>query len=258
MFFEPISYCKYLLKSSNQHGVHSPFVYDFVTKCLYKKTLGSSVSSYKLFLKTLQASEEIIDVADFGAGSKIFKSNSREIAKIAKVASINKKHAFLLMRMIPYFNLKNCLELGTSLGVGAYCIAKSNDNVSLTTIEGCPNTAKVAQKQLRSFGIKNVSVEVGMFEQILPRLVTNQKYDLVLFDGNHTKEATWSYFDTLLTSKHNDSIFIFDDIHWSKGMTEVWEQIKMHPEVTVTIDLFKWGIVFFRKEQRKEHFTIRF
>ena len=56
---------------------------------------------------------------------------------------------------------------------------------------------------------------------------------------------------------HNDSVFIFDDIHWSKGMEEAWEEIKAHPRVRVTIDSFFWGIVFFRQEQEKEHFTIR-
>ena len=40
-------------------------------------------------------------------------------------------------------------------------------------------------------------------------------------------------------------------------MTETWHIIKQHPKVTVTIDIFHLGIVFFRKEQAKEHFTIR-
>ena len=33
------SYLKFLLKSTNEHGVHSPFVYNFVTRCLYNKQL---------------------------------------------------------------------------------------------------------------------------------------------------------------------------------------------------------------------------
>jgi hypothetical protein len=43
----------------------------------------------------------------------------------------------------------------------------------------------------------------------------------------------------------------------SKSMTEAWDIIKQHPQVTVTIDTFFWGVVFFRKEQLKEHFVIR-
>ena len=40
-------------------------------------------------------------------------------------------------------------------------------------------------------------------------------------------------------------------------MEEAWEIIKNHPKVTVTIDTFQWGIVFFRSEQVKENFIIR-
>ena len=65
------------------------------------------------------------------------------------------------------------------------------------------------------------------------------------------------YFEALLPKATNDTVFIFDDIYWSKGMTEAWETIKQHPKVTVTVDTFFWGFVFFRKEQAKEHFTIR-
>jgi hypothetical protein len=66
-----------------------------------------------------------------------------------------------------------------------------------------------------------------------------------------------AYFDLLLTTITNDSVWIFDDIQWSPEMEEAWEVINNHPKVTVTIDTFQWGFVFFRYEQEKEHFVIR-
>ena len=83
-----------------------------------------------------------------------------------------------------------------------------------------------------------------------------QIFDLVYFDGNHSKKATLDYFEALLPTISNDSVWIFDDIHWSADMEEAWEIIKKHPKVSVTIDTFQWGIVFFRAEQEKEHFII--
>ena len=80
---------------------------------------------------------------------------------------------------------------------------------------------------------------------------------MVYFDGNHQKAATLEYFQHCLQFVNNESFFIFDDIHWSKEMESAWEEIKKHPKVKVTIDTFQWGIVFFRKEQEKEHFIIR-
>ena len=47
MLFIAISYLKFLLKSTNQHGVHSPFVYNLVTKCFYKKKDSNAWSLFK-------------------------------------------------------------------------------------------------------------------------------------------------------------------------------------------------------------------
>jgi predicted O-methyltransferase YrrM len=82
-------------------------------------------------------------------------------------------------------------------------------------------------------------------------------YDLIYFDGNHSQQATLQYFEDLLPTITNHSVWIFDDIHWSTDMEATWEVIKKHPKVTVTIDTFYWGFVFFRFEQVKEHFVIR-
>ena len=67
------------------------------------------------------------------------------------------------------------------------------------------------------------------------------------------------YFNAAIKKVNTESILIFDGIHKSKDMEASWEKIKMHKEVKLTIDLYKLGIVFFRKEQlEKENFTIRF
>jgi predicted O-methyltransferase YrrM len=106
--------------------------------------------------------------------------------------------------------------------------------------------------------LNNIKAEVTEFSAYLKtfdfRLST---FDLIYFDGNHSKKATLDYFEMLLPTINNQSVWIFDDIHWSKDMEEAWEIIKTHSKVTVTIDTFQWGMVFFRYEQPKEHFVIR-
>jgi len=57
---------------------------------------------------------------------------------------------------------------------------------------------------------------------------------------------------------NNNTIFIFDDIHWSDGMENAWKYIKANTRTTLTIDLFFVGIVFVKSELSKEDFTIRF
>ena len=41
-------------------------------------------------------------------------------------------------------------------------------------------------------------------------------------------------------------------------MEEAWAAIKAHTKVTVTIDLFHFGLVFLRKEQQREDFVLRY
>lgn len=258
MLFKIRSYLKFLWNSKNQHGVHSPFVFDLVTKCFYDKKSKSEYAILKQYRKSLIKNKDFIEVTDFGAGSKVFKSNKREISKIAKTAGISAKRAQLLFRITNYFQPENILELGTSLGLATSALSMGNSNGKITTLEGCPETQKLCQLQLQKFNINNVKTINTKFEDYLTtQNLQPTTYQLIYFDGNHSKKATLANFKLLLPTTTNNSVWIFDDIHWSKDMEEAWEMIKNHPKVTVTIDTFQWGIVFFRVEQEKEHFVIR-
>lgn len=251
-----IAYIKFLLRSTNQHGVHSPFVYDLVTKCFYDKKKYSAYDKIIAYKNELLKNQTKINVTDLGAGSHIIKTNERIVAKMAKNAGSTKSRAKLLYRLIKYLEPKNILELGTSMGIATYSMHLANKNNSITSIEGCPNISRFTNENLKNNDVNNVNIKTGDFKDVLQDLNQNS-YDLIYFDGNHQKQATIDYFEIMLPTAHNDTVFIFDDIYWSKGMTEAWETIKNHPQVTVSIDTFFWGFVFFRKEQPKEHFTIR-
>lgn len=258
-----VAYFKFLWRSTNQHGVHSPFVYNLVTRCFYDRKEYEAYKIIQNYRNRLLKNHKSIRVKDFGAGSRIFSSEERKISAIAKNSGITSKRARLLYRIVTYLKVKNVLELGTSLGIGSMAIA-AKKQVQLTTLEGCPATAKVAGDYFAEFGMKNIQLIVGEFEEILPELKKKRTgipadpaIDLIYFDGNHQKEATLAYFEELLPLIHNDSVFIFDDIHWSADMEEAWTDIKNHPRVKVSIDTFYWGLVFFRREQEKEHFVIR-
>ena len=253
------SYISFLNNSTNQHGVHSPFVYDLVTNCFYgkKKELNEEFNQIQSYRQALLQNKKTIKITDFGAGSRVFKSNIRKVSAITKNAGISNKRAKLLIKLVQNFQPSSILEIGTSLGIGTACLSLGNSDSKITTLEGCTETAKIAKNYFKKFNLDNIKVEIGDFKDTLPKELHNKKYDLIYFDGNHQKEATINYFEQCLKSSHNDSIFIFDDIHWSKGMEKAWNYIKNHTKVTVSIDTYQWGFVFFRKEQPKEHFTIR-
>ncbi|MES2748543.1 MAG: class I SAM-dependent methyltransferase [Bacteroidota bacterium] len=252
------SYLRFLYNSKNQHGVHSPFVFNLVTKCFYDKKKYPEYSILKNYRKSLLQNKTTIEVTDFGAGSKVFKSNTRAINQIAKNAGISSKRSELLFRMVRYFQPISILEIGTSLGLATSALSLGNKNAKITTLEGCPNTLNQCQLQLQKFNINNVKCINSEFESHL-KTINHQPttFNLIYFDGNHSKQATLHYFEALLPTISNETVWIFDDIHWSPDMEAAWKIIQNHPKVTVTIDTFQWGIVFFRTEQKKEHFTIR-
>jgi len=258
MLFQIKSYLKFLWDSKNEHAVHSPFVFNLLTKCFYDKKEKPEYQILRNYRKSLLENKNFIEVTDFGAGSKVFKSNRRQISKIASTAGISPKKAELLFRVVNYFKPENILEIGTSLGLATSALALGNPKAKVITLEGCPQTANIAQNQLDEFNCKNVENVISEFESFLiSENLQATHYNLIYFDGNHSKKATLAYFDLLLSTITNDSVWIFDDIHWSAEMEEAWEIIKQHPKVIVTIDTFQWGFVFFRREQKKEHFVIR-
>lgn len=254
------AYLKFLLHSKSEHGIHSPFVFDLITKCFYNNSNYSEYSILKNYRKALLENKNTIEVTDFGAGSRVFKSNTRPISAIAKNAGISPKNAQLLFRITQYFQPETILEIGTSLGLATSALAlgtKTLDPKSkITSLEGCPNTLGIAKTQLEKFNLNSVQLIATEFSNYLNAFGKQQNWKLIYFDGNHSKKATLAYFEILLSTATNDSVWIFDDIHWSKDMEEAWKIIQNHPKVTVTIDTFQWGLVFFRQEQMKEHFII--
>lgn len=262
MLFQIKSYLKFLWHSKNEHAVHSPFVFNLITKCFYDTKSKLEYQVLKEYRNSLLENKNTIEVTDFGAGSKVFKSNTRQICQIAKTAGISPKRAELLFRITNYFQPKSILELGTSLGLATSALTLGNTKAKITTLEGCLNTIAMAKKMFQVSGFKFpsnniefVTTEFNNYLQICN--LQSAIYNLIYFDGNHSKKATLDYFELLLPTICNETLWIFDDIHWSPEMEEAWEVIKKHPKVTVTIDTFQWGIVFFRQEQPKEHFVIR-
>lgn len=253
------NYIKHILNAKSRHGTHSPFVYRVVDEVIYDFSAKEAYADLENLRKQLLKDERVITVTDLGAGSHINNQKQKAVKSIAKNALKPKKLAQLLYRLAKEFKPKQILELGTCLGLTSAYFAKALPQAKVVSMEGCPQTAKIAKENWQKLGINNVEVIVGNFDETLaPFIAQQQNLDFVFIDGNHRKEATLNYFNLCLPKVHEHSVLVFDDIYWSKGMQQAWEQIKAHPQVSVSIDLFWIGLVFFRKGQAKQDFKIRF
>jgi len=255
------SYFKYLLRSGNEHSIHSPFLFELYTKVIKnKKETHPDYSYLKSLRKELLASNEEIEILDLGAGSRVNKSNLRKIKTIAKNAEKPERFGKLFHRLIRHFQPESILELGTSLGLTTLYMAKAKPEANILSFEGCPETARIAQRNFQKSNVGTIEVILGNIDETLPEALKKlpNGLDYAYFDANHRYEPTVRYFEDCLPYAKNDTLFIFDDIYWSEEMTQAWEYIKAHPQVTLTVDLFWIGLVFFRKEQVKEDFVLRF
>jgi predicted O-methyltransferase YrrM len=255
-------FIKYYLASSNGkgHGMHSPFVFDFIRRVLMDNTQFTYYNLVEDLRKRMLDESRTVAVVDFGAGTSGRPKNERKISAIAKRAAKPAKYGQLLYRMAHYYKPATMLELGTSLGITSSYIALGNPTGKLVTLEGAPAIAGEARKNFSQLQLNNVEVVEGNFDETLETLLKKTgTIDFAFIDGNHREEPTVRYFRQILEHTSNDSIMVFDDIHWSVEMERAWEEIKNHESVRASIDLFFIGIIFFREEfLEKRHFSIRF
>ena len=265
MYSAPVlgwKYLQYYLTAHNGkgHGVHSPFVFRFITEVLNDDRQYYAYSIIEPLRAALKENSTVIEVPDLGAGSRNKLSQQRVIRDIARSSLKPKKFSQLLFRMVGYFQPASVLELGTSLGVTTAYLASASSAIPVTSMEGAPAVAEQALNVLSKAGISNVTIITGNFDDTLPQWLQQQaSIDFAFIDGNHRYEPTMRYFQWLKEKVHSESVLIFDDIHWSTEMEQAWAAIQADAAVTLTIDLFFIGIVFFRPEQQqKEHFRIHF
>jgi predicted O-methyltransferase YrrM len=232
-------------------------VYNLSEEVLHKRT-AKKASEIEAIRKELLRDQTIINLIDYGAGSRKTSGSKRSVSEIAKTSSTPVVMAQMMQRLISYLELDNVVELGTNLGLTTAYLAAAGPKTRVISLEGDPSLASIAVKNLQKIGLEAEIIE-GRFEDNLDLALAKMvNVDFAYIDGNHRKEPTLNYFKSILEKTSANSVLVFGDIHWSEEMEEAWKEIKQNKSVTFTIDLFDIGMVFFRKDRAEvEHFTIR-
>jgi predicted O-methyltransferase YrrM len=258
------AYLKHRATARNLHGVHSPFVYK-----LNQEVLNAPGAVNMDVAKTLHASllrrPDVLHLHDLGAGSRTGMGPARSIAHIAKHSTTPLAYGALLQRLVTFCGAAHILELGANLGITTVLLASSPAAHRLVSIEGDPALAMLASEHLQQARatakapLCDAQVLTGSFNERLPEALSLLRHQVhfAYIDGDHRPESTLCYFETILPYTMNHSMLAIGDIHWSSGMEHAWREMVAHPRVRVSIDLFHLGIVFFRREQAKEHFNLR-
>lgn len=246
-------------RHSKGHGIHSPFVFRLITEVLRNKTDDVIVCNIENIRKKLLADSRIILVEDPGGGSVILKNNMRKVSDITRYSSIPRKYGMLLYNMAKEFGKKVIIELGTSFGISTMYLAAADTDAVVHTIEGSDAVADIAESNFAQAGFNNITLHRGKFEEVFPSLISKTgSPGLVFIDGDHTREHVLNYFGMISKSALQETVLIIDDINYSREMAEAWNEIKRSENVSITVDLFRTGLVFFRKGIAKCDYVIRY
>ncbi|MCP9769922.1 class I SAM-dependent methyltransferase [Lacihabitans sp. LS3-19] len=253
MYFD---FLKYYFKAKNAHGIHSPFVFDFYNSIFKGKNAQEDFSEIENIRKLLLQNNKQIQRVDFGAGKK--NNHPERVSDLARTSLKPRKWAQMLYRLISKYQFQNIIDLGTSFGITTLYFSKAAPNGKIKTLEGCPETLKIAKNNFRTLNTNNIETIEGNIDVNLALAINKfEKVDFVFFDANHQYKPTIKYFELCLSKIDENSCFVFDDIYWSEEMKNAWNTIIHHEKVSITIDLFFIGIVFFKKGIIKQHFILK-
>ena len=254
-------YLQYILFSSHKRGhrIHSPFVFNLVTKVFRNKIKPEVVFKIEKIRQMMLSDNSRINVTDYGSGSLRIRSNLRSISAIAKYSTVPRKYGLLLAGLSGEFGKSDIVELGTSLGISALYMASGSPEATVHTIEGCLETSDIAKNNFEKAGLKNIKSYAGKFDEVLPEIANQQiRPGFTFIDGDHRKEPLLRYFYKISEMSADESVIAIDDIHYSNEMSEAWEEIKQFKRVTLTIDIFRMGLVFFKKGMTRSDYIIRY
>lgn len=254
---QAIDFLKYRLNAKNRHGIHSPFVYRLLDEVIYDFRAKSVYHDIeKLRAELLEYTREIpLDDRD---GESI---NTGKTIKIKSCVGKLKSTLVLqlIYRLVEELKPLNIIEYGSSLGISTAYLAKAAPQARIIHIDENKETASITAEILRKLNIQNVELHIGDLVASFPLFLKDiPQLDVVLIQSAKRRENILNNFKCCLPRLSNNSMMVFENIYQNKEMKEAWNEIKSHPEITVTLDLFQVGLVFIRRAQAKEDFTIRF
>lgn len=254
-WFSLKSYIKHWFSARGVDSIHSPFVFGFYNEVLKNPYNFYAFEELENLREKLLVNRKKLSYQSLGAEKKTVNTS---ISRLAQKSLLPFEKAVFLFQLAFWLKPNSVLELGTCLGLSTAYLSKAFPS-QIYTFEGVSQFADIARDLWDEAQVQNIHLLTGNIDQTLPPFLKTltEPLDLVFVDANHTYEATVFYFNSIKPHLSNQACVVFDDIYWSEGMAKAWNQIVEDKQVTISIDLFYFGLVFFRRENQKEHFKIR-
>jgi predicted O-methyltransferase YrrM len=245
----------HLLKGKSKYYIHSPFVYDFCIQVLNNKIdkeVLRKINAIKFYYKSRNKK---LTLQELGAGKS--GTYTCDLYTYLKRTAITNRYGSILHRLVEHYQIQEIIETGTGLAISSAWLATAGNCPLVHSIEGNASLVQEAIEMTQHFKFNNINIHHGLVGNILPTLAQRIKEKTLIFlDAHHSGDATERYVDILLPHILEDTILVLDDINYSKSMHAAWKKLTLNERVSLSINLYRIGVIFFKPELSKQEFYL--
>ncbi len=238
-------------------GVHSPFVYNLITKVIEEKRPYYCYDDIELVRRQFYYRETRFPWIDRRHGKK--EVPDMPVGHILRREAIRKKQGELLFRLANYFKPRHILQFGCSAGISTLYLTAYSPEVACTVLECMPSLAVVARQVWQKAARGPVDLRVGEYPALLPGALKKiDRLDFVFFNRLEEAADRETLFEACLEKAHNETVIVLSGIKANRAMRAFWRSVCGRQDVTVTLDLYTLGIVILNRKLHKRNYTVYF
>lgn len=237
------------------HGIHSPFVYNLVTKVIDEKCGYYRYSDIELVRKQLLQNTTPVTYTD---RRSLNKQRTSTVSKLTKREAVNQKQGKLLFRLTNYFKPTRILQVGSGMGLSTLYMTSYDKKVNCVVLEH-----EAAFTPVLEWVYEKARTPVNLYtgsykETLMPALKELKTVDFILFDIAPESGDIEYLFRECLKCAHEKTVFVCVGINRSRVMSCFWKEICANSDMTVTIDLYSLGIILLEKKLHKRNYIVSF
>lgn len=237
------------------HGVHSPFAFSFITKVIDERAAYYCEDDIELTRKKISYPDQTF----YLPAAKGEEEQARSIHEILKKMAIKPKNGALLMRMTNYFKPRNILQVGETAGFSTLYLSSYSSDVQVVVLEEHAGRASLCRAVFEKHKASNIHLREGAYYDTLPIALSEAgMVDFVYLDFLNSPELNTYVIEQCLPHLHDKSVLVVAGIKTSKEKKEFWKHLCFRPEISVTVDVYEFGIAFFDKKLHKRNYIVSF